>query len=283
MSEKEFIDYYDVLQLSQGADAETVERVYRLLAKRYHPDNQGSGDSARFAAVHDAYQVLSDPKRRAEYDVKYDENRSMQWRIFDQGSAHDGREEDRRIFHGVLSLLYVARRRDPQQGGLGTVTIEKLLGVPRQHLDFPIWYLRQRGWIETLDSGQLGITVSGIDKLSDRELSIPEDRLLAASSVVGTRSGETGAAPAEDTREPAVPADGPSAPAAPPKEASAGRSRPASDDAPPTPDAHDFGNGAFPAESEIDPPAWDGDGDDEASQARGRTREVAARLRGSRP
>ena len=39
-----FVDYYEVLQLSQTANADTVERVYRLLAKRYHPDNRETGD-----------------------------------------------------------------------------------------------------------------------------------------------------------------------------------------------------------------------------------------------
>ena len=188
MTQRPFVDLYEVLQLSQGADSETVERVYRLLAKRYHPDNQATGNSKRFAEVSEAYQILSDAKRRAEYDGKYDENRRMQWQIFDQGPAGDGREEDRRIFHGILSLLYVARRRDPVKGGLGTVNLEKLLGVPRQHLEFPAWYLKQRGWVEILDNGQLAITVSGVDKLADRELALPEDRLLPASSVAQPRA-----------------------------------------------------------------------------------------------
>ena len=184
MTKKPFVDHYEALQLSQNANAETVERVHRLLAKRYHPDNQATGDAEKFAAVHTAYEVLSDPERRAEYDVIYDENRSLQWKIFDQSSAAEGREGDRRIFHAILSVLYVARRRDVVNGGLGIVSLERMLGVPTQHLEFPIWYLKQRGWIEKLDNGQLAITVDGVDKLANRELDIPTDRLLAESSVV---------------------------------------------------------------------------------------------------
>ena len=202
MTQRTFVDYYEVLQLSQTADAETVERVYRLLAKRYHPDNQATGSSTRFAEVHEAYDVLSDPKRRAAFDVRYDENKSTQWKIFDQASAADGREEDRRVFHGILSLLYVARRQNPAAGGLGAVSLEKLLGVPRQHLEFPIWYLKQRGWLELLDNGQFAITVSGVDKLADRELSVPEDRLLAASSVVEGKAKAPPAAPAAEHHAP---------------------------------------------------------------------------------
>jgi curved DNA-binding protein len=46
-----FIDYYEILQLSQRADQETIERVYRLLAKRYHPDNKDTGDAQKFNAL----------------------------------------------------------------------------------------------------------------------------------------------------------------------------------------------------------------------------------------
>lgn len=186
-----FIDHYETLQLSPSATLEVIERVYRVLAKRYHPDNQHTGDGLRFSEVHMAYEVLSDPPRRAQYDVRYDANRGQQWKIFDQKSAGNEREEDRRLFHGILSLLYVARRRDPVSGCLGVVTLEKMLGSPQQHLEFPLWYLKKRGFIEIADNGQFGITVDGIDKLLKDELSLPLDRLLSASP------GAMGAQPAE--------------------------------------------------------------------------------------
>ena len=43
MEQHSFIDYYEDLQVSPNADQETIERVYRLLAKRYHPDNHLTG------------------------------------------------------------------------------------------------------------------------------------------------------------------------------------------------------------------------------------------------
>ena len=182
MNESPFVDHYEVLQVSQNADAETIERVYRLLAKRYHPDNSASGDAERFREVHTAYEILLDPERRAEFDVQYDRDKSLQWQIFEQGAAFDNREDDQRIFKGVLSLLYAARRKNPESGGLGSLDLEKLIGVPREHLEFPLWYLKQRGWIETLDTGHRAITVDGIDKISAEDLSLPDDRLLAETS-----------------------------------------------------------------------------------------------------
>ena len=181
VNKRAFVDHYEVLQLSQNADTETLERVYRLLAKRHHPDNATSGNAERFREVHTAYKVLIDPELRAAYDVQYDKQNGMQWQLFEQGAALGGREEDQRIFHGVLSLLYVARRRDPESGGLGALRMETMLGVPREHLEFPIWYLKKRGWIEVLHNGQLAITVEGIDKISTRELVLPDNRLLAES------------------------------------------------------------------------------------------------------
>jgi len=179
MADKPFVDYYEILQVGQNADLETVERVFRLLAKRYHPDNLESGDNERFREVHDAFEVLADPELRAEYDVQYDRNKSLQWSIFEQGSAIGGQEEDRRIFRGVLALLYAARRKNPRSGGLGAVDLERMLGVPREHLEFPNWYLKKKGWVEVLDSGQFAITVEGIDKISSDELSVPDNRLLS--------------------------------------------------------------------------------------------------------
>jgi curved DNA-binding protein len=196
MNDQPFVDHYEILQLSPNATPDTIERVFRLLAKRYHPDNQLTGDPVKFSAVVEAHRVLSDPDRRARYDLTHDENHGLQFKIFDQASSSDGREEDRRIFDGILSLLYVARRRNPRSGGLGAIQIERMLGVPEQHLEFPMWYLKQHGWIEVLDTGQFAITVQGIDRLGSRELSLPADRLLGTSSIAGTN------APVEENAEP---------------------------------------------------------------------------------
>ena len=174
-----FVDYYDALQLSQNATAETIQQVHRLLAKRYHPDNQSTGSAEKFTELQEAY------------DVKYDEKRSRLWSIFDQDSAQDGREEDQRIIHGILSLLYVSRRRDVRNPGMGPVHLEKIRGCPQEHMGFRIWYLKQKGWIETLPNGQLALTVDGVDKLGDEDLALREDRLLPESSLADMETSDS--------------------------------------------------------------------------------------------
>jgi len=161
-------DHYEVLQLSPRADQATIQRVFRLLAKRFHPDNHESGDADRFKQVMDAFRVLSNPSRRAEYDAQYEERREMRWRVFDQGTAHDDVAADCRLRDAVLSLLYAARRNDPDQPGLGMLELERLLGCPEQHMKFHIWYLKENGWIQRLESGMLAITASGVDRVLER-------------------------------------------------------------------------------------------------------------------
>ena len=72
MSTKDFLekDYYKALGVSKGASADEIKKSYRKLARKYHPDaNKGDAASEeRFKEISEAYNVLSDSKRRAEYD-----------------------------------------------------------------------------------------------------------------------------------------------------------------------------------------------------------------------
>lgn len=62
-------DYYDVLGVSRDADTAEIKRAFRRLAMKYHPDrNREDGAEERFKEVNEAYEVLSDPDRRASYD-----------------------------------------------------------------------------------------------------------------------------------------------------------------------------------------------------------------------
>ncbi|MFN9975214.1 MAG: DnaJ domain-containing protein, partial [Phycisphaerae bacterium] len=56
--------------MNPKADFDTIHRVYRMLAQRYHPDHKESGDPDKFRRVIEAYRVLSDLEKRAAYDVK---------------------------------------------------------------------------------------------------------------------------------------------------------------------------------------------------------------------
>jgi len=64
-------DYYEVLGVSRDADTKTIKDAFRELALKYHPDRNKSPDAeARFKEIAEAYAIISDPKKRADYDAR---------------------------------------------------------------------------------------------------------------------------------------------------------------------------------------------------------------------
>jgi curved DNA-binding protein len=179
-----FSDHYEALQLSPNADSETIDRVYRILAKRYHPDNQQTGDTEKFAHIASAHRVLSDPEQRAAYDARYEGERGAVIKIIEEASGPNPFAADQRMFDAILSLLYVARRRDPNAGGMGIVQLERMVGCPAEHLEFHVWYLREKQFIQRLENGLFSITAHGVDTVIAQDtLSLRRDRLIADKSV----------------------------------------------------------------------------------------------------
>lgn len=171
MSAKEsFIDFYEVLEISPNAHPDTVARVYRLLAQRFHPDNQETGDIDRFTAILQAYKVLGDPELRAQFDVHHQQQKAVKWRLFDAKEAAGGVSSDKEIRFGILSLLYNKRRRDPERPSIPLFEIEGLLGIPREHLEFSFWYLREKGFLARTDGGGCTITAAGVEYLDGNGL-----------------------------------------------------------------------------------------------------------------
>ncbi|MFM7170505.1 MAG: DnaJ domain-containing protein, partial [Cyanobium sp.] len=70
MAANGYRDYFKVLGVERGADAETIKRSFRKLARQYHPDvNPGDKSAeARFKEISEAYEVLSDPDKRRRYE-----------------------------------------------------------------------------------------------------------------------------------------------------------------------------------------------------------------------
>lgn len=65
----QFKDYYDILGVPPGADADVIKTAYRKLARKFHPDvSKEKNAEDRFKAINEAYEVLHDPKKRAHYD-----------------------------------------------------------------------------------------------------------------------------------------------------------------------------------------------------------------------
>ena len=80
-------DYYEDLQISANADSETIERVFRLLAKRYHPDNNVTGNADAFTRISSAYKVLADVEKRASYDACHVALKAEKWKASETSSS----------------------------------------------------------------------------------------------------------------------------------------------------------------------------------------------------
>lgn len=157
-------DWYETLQISPNADTDTIHRVFRLLAQKFHPDNQETGDAARFRELHEAYTVLSDAEQRAQYDVTYEPLRRERWRLAANASAMDNdfdREQQMRCT--VLEILYTQRRTDVAKPSLSNLDLAQLTGQPREHLEFTLWFLAQRKLVIRDDRSNLTITADGVD------------------------------------------------------------------------------------------------------------------------
>ena len=174
-------DYYELLQISSSAEPETIHRVYRLLAQRYHPDNQQTGNDSRFRELVQAYETLTDPERRAQYDLAYHEARKNR---FHSAAAPDHAENpievEQMIRVTVLEVLYERRRAEPGGAGVFILDLEQLTGHAREHLEFTVWYLAKKNFIAREDNSKLSITVDGVDYLESQAITNGQRRRLEA-------------------------------------------------------------------------------------------------------
>jgi curved DNA-binding protein CbpA len=176
------IDYYERLQISTNAEPETIHRVYRLLAPRFHPDNQETGDESRFREITEAYQTLSDPEKRAQYDVLHEGRRQQRWRLVSQSArAENDFDAERIVRLTVLEVLYARRRTEPYEPGIPQHDLEALSGKPREHLEFTIWFLLQKKLISRADNMNVTITADGVEYIEENYRATQTTRLLQAA------------------------------------------------------------------------------------------------------
>lgn len=158
----DFIDHYEILEISPSASFETIERIFRYMAKRFHPDVSVSGDITRFTAIVEAYETLSNPASRADFDLEYDKQTSAKVEIVEGAGSFGDDTADR---HKLLKLFYAQRRRSMKNPGMGITTVESMMGIPQEVLEFHLWYFREKGWIQREEGGAISITADGVDKL----------------------------------------------------------------------------------------------------------------------
>jgi curved DNA-binding protein CbpA len=165
-------DYYEILRVGPQADEDTIERVYRTLADRFHPDNPRTGDPETFLRLGEAYRTLSNPAKRAEYNVLRQSTKSLARFGLRGREFFDGVRgaQNRRL--AVLCLLYRKRISTHESPGLTILDLERLTGCTREELTSALWYLCEKRWSTIGDFTAYSITADGFDfvesKLEDR-------------------------------------------------------------------------------------------------------------------
>jgi curved DNA-binding protein CbpA len=177
-----FVNYYDLLEIGPDSSTETVERAFRELARRYHPDNQETGDRDRFDEILAAHSVLRDSAKRAQYDLKYQQ--CLRSRSKPAEEVADGEDIglDVDIQNKMLEMLYVRRRTNARNPGIGNAELARLAGCPLDHMEFHIWYLKEKGWIKKGDDGLFAITIDGVDRTNIVVQEKIEKKLIAGRS-----------------------------------------------------------------------------------------------------
>jgi len=170
-----FVDYYEMLRVSPGAEIESIQRVHRALAARYHPDNLETGDLERFLLVNEAFKVLSDPEKRKDFDANYKSKKENPMPVFLTKEFTEGVDGEVNRRMGLLCLLYTQRRINPVLPALSVLEIEQMMFIPREHLLFTIWYLKAKRQIIQDDRSSLMITAEGIDFM---EANLPEHKTM---------------------------------------------------------------------------------------------------------
>jgi curved DNA-binding protein CbpA len=175
----EDIDYYEFLQISPKADIPTIRRIYRIMAGRFHPDNPETGDGEKFLILQAAYNVLSDPERRADYDAARGRREASTLPIFEMREFLDGIEGETNRRLGILAMLYTRRKTSPYSPGISLLDLEARMGIPREYLDFTVWYLKNKQHITVADNSEFALTALGVDFVESNASKIPIlDRLL---------------------------------------------------------------------------------------------------------
>ena len=193
MLEMKNLDYYEFLQISPNADPDTIHRVYRFLAARFHPDNPVSGDPEKFFMLKTAYDVLSDPTRRAEYDVKREVAETEKAPLSSSVDFMDQFEGELNRRLAVLAVLYYRRRNSPQNPEVSLPEIEKQMGFPRDYLDFTMWYLQKKGYITRADNSDFTLTADGVDFVESQRVNIPVlNKMLTSGASVDSASSNNG-------------------------------------------------------------------------------------------
>jgi hypothetical protein len=167
-------DHYAILGVDPQSVSETIQRAYAKLAQRYNSRNVDTGDATLFEALNLAYEVLSDPARRKEFDALQGISQEGGSPKFSGAEFFDALGPEAALRAAILCLLYDRRRTRPSTPGLTIRQLEIMVEATAVELTAAVWYVKQRGLVSSDDKSIMQITVDGMDFLVG-ERPVPAD------------------------------------------------------------------------------------------------------------
>jgi hypothetical protein len=175
------LSLYQLLQVDKDAHVTIIRYAYRFLAAMYHPDNGETGDAEKFRVITEAWKTLSDDGKRAAYDMSLGLQEQQQGKKpsapkpkmneFGKDSLPNipktgisWNEIELRL--GILQVMLAARKKRPSSGGASGKMLMDCLNIDTvAEIEFALWYLREKGWIEAGERVFM-ITAAGLDYLT---------------------------------------------------------------------------------------------------------------------
>lgn len=152
------VDHYTLLQVSPTAEPCAIDAAYEFLSRRYHASNSSTANPLIFDRLIKAYEVLSDPIKRTAYESERTVSKS--------GTAVAKGERNRsnitKTRNQMLDLLYWRRVESPYKPVITIHEFETILKLPKDQMEFNLWFLRDKGLIARSDNACFVITAEGV-------------------------------------------------------------------------------------------------------------------------
>ncbi len=177
------LSLYQLLHVDRDAHVTIIRYAYRFLAAQYHPDNGETGDAEKFRIITEAWKTLSDEGKRAAYDMSLgaqEQNRGGKEHKAQPKVNEFGRDtlptmvkagiswNEIELRLAILQVLLAARKKKPASGGAsGKMLMDCLQLDSIIEIEFALWYLREKHYIETGERVFM-ITGVGLDYLTDQ-------------------------------------------------------------------------------------------------------------------
>ena len=160
----EYKDYYKVLGIERTATQDEIKRAYRKMARKYHPDvNPGADADAKFKAAGAAYDILSDPEKRAAYDrfgADWDQPRPdpAQETRWQGGFGFDERDINPDMFRDFFGQRFGSRSMRQDQHARLEIALEDAIAGARHTLTLQVPQMDATGRV-TLETRQVDLRV----------------------------------------------------------------------------------------------------------------------------